>query len=210
MPIKYQLFDQLNAQIVSELHDRRLLDRNWAASQTNQLLSLIQKNHFFNTSLWEEEDLARRINVPDGEIATNKRNIDAFNQKRNDMIELIDQEILNELGSAINDRALLHSETAGAIVDRLSILSLKIHHMRIQTERGDVDHEHLKKCANKLEILKIQRGDLASCFDRLITNCREGRVFFKIYRQYKMYNDPTLNPWLYLKGGKSGNSTPSL
>ena len=155
MSIEYQFFDQLNAQIISELHDRRLLDRNWSTSQFNPLLVLIQKNHFYNTSLWEEEDLARRQNVPDGEIATNKRNIDAFNQKRNDMIELIDQEILMELSSVINDQALLHSETAGAMIDRLSILSLKIHHMKIQSERGGVDREHLKKCANSWGYLKF-------------------------------------------------------
>jgi hypothetical protein len=147
---KNSLLDRINAKMITELHDKSLKNRKLFTKQADPLLALIQKNHLFNTSLWEEEDLARRRNVPDLEIVRNKRNIDVFNQNRNDMIELIDREIIRELAGVLENHAVLHSETAGAMIDRLSILSLKIYHMRIQTERDDVDQEHREKCAFKL------------------------------------------------------------
>ena len=90
----------------------------------------------------------------------------------------------------------------GAIMDRLSILSLKIYHMRKQTQRVDVSAEHIKTCRAKLDRLMTQRRDLGSCLDALLADLLAGRAYFKIYRQFKMYNDPTLNPYLY---GAFGN-----
>jgi hypothetical protein len=91
----------------------------------------------------------------------------------------------------------LNSETAGAMTDRLSILSLKIHHMRLQTQRSDVGKEHIDHCLSKLSRLDEQRADLAACFDRLLTECARGESHFKVSRQFKMYNDPALNPAMY-------------
>jgi len=158
----------------------------------------IAENHRCNTLLWQEEDKARRTDVEDGEIAASKRLIDQYNQKRNDAIEALDQTILMELEDvrpAVDAR--LNSETAGAMIDRLSILSLKIFHMREQTERGDASLVHIDACRIKLERLILQRKDLMSCLDRLLAEARQGRAYFKLYRQFKMYNDPTLNPYLY-------------
>ena len=163
--------------------------------------SAVEQNHWHNCRLWEQEDLARRRNVPDAEIAANKRTIDQHNQKRNDAIERIDEELLAALNS-VQPRpgARLSSETAGAMIDRLSILALKIHHMRLQTERSDVERSHVETCKAKLERLVEQRADLAACLDRLLDEAARGESYFKVYRQYKMYNDPSLNPALYDEG----------
>ncbi|HEX7055243.1 MAG TPA: DUF4254 domain-containing protein [Burkholderiales bacterium] len=162
------------------------------------LWQAIAENHRRNGELWDQEDLARRPNVPDSEIAGNKRAIDRLNQQRNDAIERIDELLLGAL-AAVERRpgARQSSETAGAMIDRLSILSLKIRHMRLQTRRSDVDAEHIRACQAKLERLIEQRVDLAACFDRLIDEAQRGESFFKVYRQFKMYNDPALNPAIY-------------
>ncbi|HEV3010825.1 MAG TPA: DUF4254 domain-containing protein [Burkholderiales bacterium] len=162
------------------------------------LAQALAQNHWHNCRLWEQEDLARRRNVPDAEIAANKRAIDLHNQKRNDAIERIDEELIAALRDVKRDPAArLNSESAGAMVDRLSILSLKIHHMRLQTARNDVDREHVETCRAKLARLLEQRADLAGCLDRLLDEAARGESYFKVYRQFKMYNDPKLNPAIY-------------
>lgn len=169
----------------------------------------IEANHRFNSLLWAEEDLARRTQVSDAEIAANKRNIDRFNQARNDATERVDEMLLIALGlvseaSATGDApvstqapgARLNSETAGSMVDRLSILCLKVHAMRLQTLRQDVDEAHREASRLRLERLQAQRDDLAACFDELIAHSRDGQAYFKVYRQFKMYNDARFNPAL--------------
>jgi hypothetical protein len=169
----------------------------------------IEENHRCNSLLWEEEDLARRTQVSDAEIALNKRNIDRFNQARNDATERVDEILLVALGlvseaSAAGDApvstpaagARLNSETAGSMIDRLSILSLKVHAMRLQTARTDVDAAHRQASQARLERLQAQRDDLANCFDELLAASRDGRAYFKVYRQFKMYNDARFNPAL--------------
>ena len=162
--------------------------------------SAIAANHRFNCLLWREEDKARRHDVPAGDIAEGKHRIDAYNQQRNDAVEAIDEAILAELAlshvSPASD-ARLSSETAGAMIDRLSILALKIHHMREQTSRADAGAAHVDACAARLGRLVTQRSDLSGCLDRLLQEARDGRAYFKVYRQFKMYNDPALNPYRY-------------
>ena len=167
----------------------------------------IAENHCYNSRLWQEEDKARRTDVDDAEIAGSKRLIDQYNQKRNDAIEALDESILMELGNIQpGENMRLNSETAGAMIDRLSILALKIYHMREQTERSDASSDHIEACRDKLERLNAQRQDLISCLDHLLTETAEGRAYFKIYRQFKMYNDPTLNPYLYQQQHAVGNA----
>lgn len=167
----------------------------------------IEDNHRYNCLLWDEEDLARRRDVADAEIAGNKRAIDGYNQKRNDAIERVDELLLKLLAEKDNSKdARLSSETPGAMIDRLSILSLKIRHMRLQTLRADVAREHIDLCLQKLNRLNEQRADLASCLDRLLGECSSGEARFKVYRQYKMYNDPALNPALYGESRRSSRS----
>jgi len=169
----------------------------------------IEANHRFNSLLWAEEDLARRTRVSDAEIAVNKRNIDRYNQARNDATERVDELLLVALGlvdaaSAAGDAprstpaagARLNSETAGSMIDRLSIMALKVHAMRLQTQRTDVDEAHRQASRAKLERLQAQRDDLAGCLDQLLADAQAGRAYFKVYRQFKMYNDPRFNPVL--------------
>ena len=188
---------------ITAFHDRALARPGRPSALRGPVWEAIEDNHAHNCSLWEQEDLARRRNVPDSEIAGNKRAIDAHNQKRNDAIERIDESLV-VLFQKIKPRkhARQSSETAGAMVDRLSILSLKIHHMRIQTKRKDADRAHRQACSQKLVRLTEQRADLGACFDRLLDEAAKGKAFFKVYRQFKMYNDPKLNPAIYGETGK--------
>ena len=183
---------------IMDFHDGRQ-----PAADASDLWRAIEDNHRNNRLLWGEEDLARRRHAPDSEIAGNKRAIDRCNQARNDAMERIDESLL-KLFSNRNESARLSSETPGAMIDRLSILSLKIHHMRLQTQRADVDRAHIEACSLKLERLEEQRTDLAACLDRLLAECASGAGTFKVYRQFKMYNDPTLNPAVY--GESKGSS----
>jgi hypothetical protein len=191
----------LDSLSIVRFHDGELRRADWPVMQRGQQLPgvwhWIDLNHRFNCLLWREEDKARRVDVPASEIAASKRLIDQFNQKRNDAVEAIDEAILTALSQVRPvPEARLSSETAGAMIDRLSILSLKIHHMRTQTMREDAGPEHVEACDAKLQRLVVQRHDLASCFDQLMSDARLGRAYFKVYRQFKMYNDPALNPYL--------------
>ncbi len=169
----------------------------------------IATNHRNNCSLWEEEDLARRTRSTDADITANKRAIDGFNQARNDATERVDEFLLLSLGlidpatagsdqpvSRVNATARLSSETAGSMMDRMSIMSLKIKAMAAQTVRTDVDEAHRATTKLKLQRLHEQRNDLGTCLDELLADSRIGRAYFKVYRQFKMYNDPRFNPVL--------------
>ena len=175
-------------------------DSNVLPQPAPPVFEWIAKNHSFNSQLWDEEDLARRTKASDAEIAANKRAIDKFNQARNDAVERMDEMLLVALNiadpKAVSAQARLHSETAGAMIDRLSILALKIRAMKKQTDRADVDAAHIASSQSKLSQLQQQRADLAENCQQLLRNCATGTEFFKIYRQFKMYNDPRYNPVL--------------
>ncbi len=197
------------------LHDRLLATPGWPAQPaaalpgTHPAWPWVEANHRYNARLWAEEDLARRTTVPAQEIAANKRAIDGYNQARNDATERLDEVLLIALGlvdeaSARTDApqarvpagARLNSETAGSMVDRLSILALKAHAMRAQTLRRDADEAHRASSRARLDRLQQQRADLAGCLDALLSDAAAGRAYFKVYRQFKMYNDARFNPAL--------------
>ena len=165
--------------------------------------ALALENHAFNFRLWHEEDQARDPAADAAAIARVKRAIDTLNQQRNDAMERMDEWVLASLraaGVAPDERQPLHSETVGSIVDRLSILALRIYHMHEQTQRADADEAHRTACRARLAVLREQRADLAEALRLLEADLRKGRKRFKVYRQMKMYNDPRLNPVLYGKG----------
>ncbi|UXY16308.1 DUF4254 domain-containing protein [Chitiniphilus purpureus] len=205
----------LSAELIIDLHDRRLLELRWPQPATHEIEQLpepwcwIERNHRYNSLLWAAEDQARREDVPDGEIVRRKREIDRYNQQRNDAVEHIDEHVLNSLATVERlPQARRHSETAGAMIDRLSILALKIHHMRLQTLRLEAGAEHVARCAVKLTVLQEQRADLGGSLDGLLADAAAGRAYFKVYRQFKMYNDPQLNPALY--GATHGGASARL
>ena len=164
-------------------------------------LPLVARQHRANFELWHIEDQARAPNATDSELAGVKRRIDRTNQRRNDLAEELDRVLLAwlEQRGLPNPAAELNSESPGLIIDRLSILSLKIFHTREESERTDAPPGHTGRNRERLAILLEQRTDLAECLDALWRETLKGTRRFKLYRQLKMYNDPTLNPSIYRK-----------
>ena len=164
--------------------------------------SVVACQHLANFELWHTEDSARTPGASDAELARVKRRIDSTNQRRNDLSEQIDQALLDRLhkeaqsGNTFQD-APLHSESPGLMIDRLSILALKIFHTREEMERPGAPEGHAERNMERLTILNEQRSDLAACLVRLWEESVAGTRRFKLYRQLKMYNDPALNPAVY-------------
>ncbi len=166
------------------------------------LADLVLHEHLCNFRLWHVEDEARRKDVDDAAIAACKRRIDGLNQARNDAMEKVDAELVRMVNPLLPKAApaRLNSESPAMILDRLSIMALKIFHMREQAGRSEAGPEHVRSCAAKLAVLEEQRGDLGRALMDLLADYERGAKVPKIYRQFKMYNDPKLNPQLY--GGR--------
>ncbi|MGI4829589.1 MAG: DUF4254 domain-containing protein [Janthinobacterium lividum] len=175
-------------------------------SALSALASLVLEQHRANFDLWHCEDHARNPLSDHAAIAAVKRSIDQINQRRNDLVERLDLVLLAAVEQ--NNDAPLHSETPGLVIDRLSILSLKIFHTHEEAHRSSASGDHKLRNRERLTILQEQRLDLAGCLAALWTDIQAGRRRFKLYRQMKMYNDPTLNPVLYGDTGP-GNGPPS-
>ena len=168
-----------------------------------ELLGTVCQQHQYNFLLWHEEDIARSPDVSDARIAMVKRAIDGYNQQRNDWIERIDEalvELLAEQGVRPEAGARLNTETPGSAMDRLSIMSLRIFHLEEQLERTDEDQVHIDRTNQRLQRCRLQESDLSNSLTELLTDLAAGRKLLKVYRQMKMYNDPTLNPYLYARG----------
>ncbi len=164
------------------------------------VMATVCQQHSFNYQLWHEEDIARSRDVTDAEIAKVKRSIDGFNQQRNDWIEKIDDVITGMIEASeisIVEDAPMNTETPGSTIDRLSILSLRIYHLREQLEREDVSQDHLDSVEHKIAICLLQQDHLAEALNQLLSDIFSGKKRHRTYRQFKMYNDPTLNPYLY-------------
>ena len=164
------------------------------------LLGLVCQQHQFNYQLWHQEDIARSPDVSDTEIANVKRAIDRLNQLRNDWIERVDDWLTRFL--EVNQVVALpgarqNSETPGSIVDRLSIIALRIFHLDEQLERTDIDEAHQEKVQTRLAICRVQQQELGMCHEQLIEQILVGNMRHRTYRQFKMYNDPSMNPYLY-------------
>jgi len=163
-------------------------------------LYLIYKKNQIDTIQWHVEDEIRRPDLPPTELVKFKREIDALNQERTDTVELLDDRFLIAFQDIPRlESARMNSETPAWLLDRMSILELKIYHMEEQTQRRDTDPNHIESCRAKLKILLSQRADLQTCFRELVDDLENGRKFMKVYRQMKMYNDEKLNPALYGK-----------
>lgn len=195
----------IDIDLILNLHKKCTVDWHTEIILTQEDLpwKFIEENHKWNFSLWHEEDIVRIQDIEALGIVNAKRNIDKFNQLRNDAIEKIDEWILFYL-SMINNgqQEKMHSETPGMIIDRLSIMSLKRYHMLEEASRTNASQEHRITCKQKALTLDDQISDLAICLSELFDCLETGKLKFKVYRQFKMYNDPNLNPELYLRNQK--------
>jgi len=194
--------------IILKLHDQCVVHwhKNSSLSHTYEgIYGLIADEHAANFAIWHLEDIARIPDAPEADIARAKRQIDVLNQRRNDLIEAIDQNLYNLLEEQclLNPKAELHSETPGLIIDRLSVLALKMYHTREEIQRSDAPPGHAERNRRRYEILEQQRNDLADCLNNLWHEILDGHKRFKVYRQLKMYNDPTLNPEIYRRAQRA-------
>jgi hypothetical protein len=189
----------LDAAHIVALHDQSTVHGHDPASPapvpSSPFDQLILDQHQANFDLWHREDAARDPDASDRTIVQVKHDIDRLNQRRNDLVEQIDLALLQLAPE--NSAAPLHSESPGLIIDRLSILALKIFHTEEQLHRSTPEHQHRNK--DRLLVLNQQRTDLVSCLADLWKDVLADRRRFKLYRQLKMYNDPTLNPVLYTR-----------
>ena len=154
--------------------------------------------NWIDTVQWHFEDIIRDPQINPEAALVLKRRIDASNQDRTDLVELIDSYFLDKYKNVkIKDGAVINTESPAWAIDRLSILALKIYHMQQEVDRTDTTPEHHKQCADKLAILLEQRVDLSTAIEQLIEDIESGLKYMKVYKQMKMYNDPALNPVLY-------------
>ena len=192
----------INVQDILKLHREMVVrwHRQDVDNPYDDLLGVVCQQFSYNFRLWHEEDIARSPDASDARIAQVKRNIDGLNQQRNDWIEKIDDRLTEMLAAnnvALLPEAKLNSETSGSVMDRLSILALRIYHMEEQVQRSDATTEHVEACQGKLAICLLQLDDLSTSLRELLDDIFAGRKHHKTYRQLKMYNDPSLNPYLY-------------
>lgn len=176
--------------------------KNPYASDTFE--SLLYFKNWIDTVQWHLEDIIRLPDINPVEGIQLKRRIDKSNQDRTDMVEKIDDYFLDGFRHVVpKPGARINSETPAWLLDRMSILMLKIFHMKEQTERTDASTEHIQRCILKLNILMEQKSDMRLAFDEMIEDIGSGSRRFKVYRQMKMYNDASLNPMLYGNKGQS-------
>lgn len=166
---------------------------------------LVEENHAFNFKLWHEEDKARRDDLGFEHVYLAKRKIDGYNQQRNNCMEAMDIWLHNSLKPSASENCPIHSETPGMMIDRLSILALKAYHMQVQMNRQDVDDTHRQQCENRWLIICKQQAQLQDCLQKYLEEIVAGTRTFRVYHQFKMYNDPKLNPELYLEKTPSQN-----
>ena len=153
---------------------------------------------------WHLEDIIRNPEIKPGEAIAIKRRIDKSNQDRTDLVELIDSYFLEKYNQVkISPEAKINTESPAWAIDRMSILTLKIYHMQQEANRTDAEMNHQKTCKEKLHILCEQQKDLSTALDQLLDDIGKGEKYMKVYKQMKMYNDPSLNPVLYKRWQKS-------
>ncbi|MEX2241045.1 MAG: DUF4254 domain-containing protein [Burkholderiales bacterium] len=180
----------LQARKTAEWHEKEF------APTESGLLGVVEEEHRCNFELWHEEDRARRDDQGFEFVYRAKRSIDRWNQRRNDCIEKIDKWLIDRIPPP-SGGAPTHSETPGMIIDRLSILALKEYHMAEEALREEAPAEQRATCRHKLEIIRRQRSDLAAALTELLADIASAKRGFRVYYQFKMYNDPSLNPELY-------------
>ncbi|RZP09270.1 MAG: DUF4254 domain-containing protein [Flavobacteriales bacterium] len=185
---------------INEYHIKDSVDQSFENrfSKDQVFESMMYKKAWIDTVQWHLEDIIRKPSIDPKEALVIKRRIDKSNQDRTDMVEKIDDYFFQKFKdiTSSND-AILNTETPAWAIDRLSILELKTYHMRIESERESADESHKLNCLDKLNVLLLQRENLSTAIDQLLTNISKGKVKAVTYKQMKMYNDKKLNPELY-------------
>lgn len=183
----YHLYDNIDHPIANP-YDRSSIEH------------LLYLKCWIDTAQWHMEDVIRNPNIEPKDALYWKRRIDKQNQIRTDTVEYIDSYFLNLYSSTIpKSNAKINTESPAWAIDRLSILALKIYHMQEETNRKDADQAHRDNCQAKLGVLLQQRNDLSQSIEELLQDLQSGQKIMKVYKQMKMYNDPSLNPVLYAK-----------
>lgn len=181
----YHLTDDVDAQIKNPFPD-------------SSIEFLLYKKNWIDTVQWHLEDIVRNPNINPVEGLAIKRRIDSSNQERTDMVEFIDSYFLDQFKTVdVLPHAKINTESPAWAIDRLSILALKIYHMQVEVDRANATADHIASCTTKLNILLEQRTDLSLAIEDLLHDMKTGNKFMKVYKQMKMYNDPSLNPILY-------------
>lgn len=167
---------------------------------SQSLEHLLYLKCWIDTVQWHMEDVVRNPDIAPEEGLNWKRRIDKQNQVRTDTVEYIDSYYLQQFHDVqAKENARINTESPAWAIDRLSILALKIYHMELETKRADADQAHIASCQSKLDVLLEQREDLSQSIDELLADIASGEKYMKVYKQMKMYNDPSLNPVLYRK-----------
>ena len=196
-----ELFNQIFDKCIANYHTLDNVDSPINNPYPSTELShMLYAKCWIDTQQWHLEDIIRREDIAPRVALGIKRRIDHSNQDRTDMVEYIDSYDLN-LYKNVNvlPNATINTESPAWAIDRLSILALKIYHMREQVKRTDASQEHIASCQSKLDVLLTQRTDLSGAIDALLEQISRGEKYMKVYKQMKMYNDPSLNPELYGK-----------
>lgn len=195
-------FNSLFDRVVADYHSVDNVDaecRNPYIPGTLEFL--LYRKCWIDSVQWHLEDIIRDPEIDPVQALAIKRRIDRSNQDRTDVVEYIDSWYLDKFKDVKPGAdARINTETPAWAIDRLSILALKIYHMQIEASRPDAPAEHTAKCAGKLAVLKQQRVDLTSAICELLEDIASGSKYMKVYKQMKMYNDPSLNPVLYSSG----------
>ncbi|MEX2594997.1 MAG: DUF4254 domain-containing protein [Anditalea sp.] len=192
-------FNEIFDQVIEYYHLHDQVDQDFInPHEAGNLAHLLYRKCWIDTVQWHLEDIIRDPAIDPERALEIKRRIDASNQDRTDLVEKIDDFYVEKFKNvAFEKGAKINTESPAWAIDRLSILALKIYHMKEQLVRKDVGEDHLKSAQNKLQVLWVQRQDLTQAISELISDILAGRRLMKVYRQMKMYNDPSLNPVLY-------------
>lgn len=200
---KYMFSDKANRIFQEAIEKYHVLDHvdqqfeNPYSEQNELLEHLLYRKSWIDTVQWHYEDIIRDPNIDPVAALKLKRQIDASNQDRTDMVEYIDSYFLKKYKEVEpSETATINSESPAWAIDRLSILALKIYHMAEEANRSDASQEHQMKCQAKLDVLLEQRVDLSTAINQLLEDIEAGKKYMKVYKQMKMYNDDELNPVL--------------
>ncbi len=197
-----KMANQVFEQSIADYHINDIVEQECVNPyDKDDIRNLLYQKNWIDTVQWHYEDIIRDPEIDPVAALKLKRKIDFSNQKRTDLVEYIDGYFLNKYKNVVDlPDATINTESPAWAIDRLSILALKIYHMRQEAEREDATVAHRDECQNKLDVLLEQQVDLSTAIDQLLNDIEAGRKYMKVYRQMKMYNDNELNP--VLRGSK--------